>query len=93
MRAQKIIEGAAFGPDVLKVLSEAFDEAWAAVEGKFQPHEHEVAREVLAIYMTTIMRNDSHDIAMLREAGVRSIQSAYPQRFRNDKSEQSGEIW
>jgi len=90
MRAQKIIEGSSFGPEVLKVLQEAFDQAWAAVDGNFMPHEHVVAREVLASYLTSIMRDDSTDVASLREAGIRSIRESYPQRFKSDDAGQNG---
>jgi hypothetical protein len=44
MRARRIIEGASFGPDVLKVVRTAFDEAWAAVFDKFASSEHEPRR-------------------------------------------------
>ncbi len=49
MRARRIIEGASFGPDVLKVVRTAFDEAWAAVVDNFASSEHEPAREALAL--------------------------------------------
>jgi len=35
MEARRLIDTAAFGPDTLKVLSQAFDEAWASIEGEF----------------------------------------------------------
>jgi hypothetical protein len=33
------------------------------VEGKFLPHEHVVAREVLAIYLASIMHDDRTVVA------------------------------
>jgi hypothetical protein len=35
MHARKLIDGAAFGPDALKAIGEAFDAAWAEIEGNF----------------------------------------------------------
>jgi hypothetical protein len=83
MRARRIIDGASFGPDVLKVLRQAFDEAWAEVELKFSPAEHETAREILAESMMSMTRDDSSDVGMLRRAGVRAMALAYPARFGN----------
>lgn len=81
MRARRIIEGAAFGPDVLKVVRQAFDEAWSALADKFSPNEHEWAREALAQAMMSATRDDTTDVAMLREAGVRAMHMKYPLRF------------
>jgi hypothetical protein len=35
MKARALIEGASFGPDALKVIAQAFDEAWKDVAGNF----------------------------------------------------------
>ena len=35
MRARQLIDGAAFGPDALKAIGQAFDEAWAKIAGNF----------------------------------------------------------
>ena len=76
MRAQSIIEGAAFGPEVLKVVRQAFDEAWTAVADSFTPGEWEAARETLATAMMSATRDDSADVARLREAGIRAMYSS-----------------
>jgi hypothetical protein len=34
-RAPQLIDAASFGPDVLKAIGEAFDEAWAEIVGNF----------------------------------------------------------
>lgn len=81
MKARPIIEGAAFSPEVMNILRAAFDEAWGAVEEQFLPPEHAIAREVLAISMVSMAREDSKDVVMLREAGIRIIKDAYPKRF------------
>jgi len=35
VEARRLIDSASFGPDALKALSQAFDEAWADIEGNF----------------------------------------------------------
>lgn len=84
MRARRIIEGASFGPDVLQVVQQAFDEAWAAVADRFTSHEHEVAREALALAMISATREDSADVARLRDAGTRALKLKFPSRFADD---------
>lgn len=50
MRTRQLIDGASFGPDVLKVIGEAFDQARAATEAHFgdDPLDIERARFRLA---------------------------------------------
>lgn len=81
MRARRIIEGAAFGPEVLEVVRQAFDEAWASVADRFSSEEHEAARESLALAMMSATREDTTEVAMLRDAGIRALSRSYPQRF------------
>ena len=35
MKARELIENAAYGPEALKVLFQAFDEAWESIAGNF----------------------------------------------------------
>jgi len=50
MQARKLIDGASFGPDALKAIGQAFDEAWAEVALHFSgdPLIEEGARLALA---------------------------------------------
>ena len=49
MRARKMLVDAAFGPDALKVITQAFDEAWASIADKYKSAEQvEAARIQLA---------------------------------------------
>ena len=47
MNARHLIEGASFGPDALKALGQAFDEAWKEIAANFgnEPAEIESAPE------------------------------------------------
>jgi hypothetical protein len=35
MKARRLIEGASYGPKELKIIGQAFDDAWRAIEGNF----------------------------------------------------------
>ena len=50
MRARALIDGASFGPDALKAISLAFDEAWAEIASHFSGDQSvtEAARIALA---------------------------------------------
>jgi hypothetical protein len=48
MRARRIIEGAAFGPEVIRTAIEAFETAWSEIADRFDAAEYEAARESLA---------------------------------------------
>lgn len=81
MDPHRIIQGAAFGPEVLKVVAQAYDQAWAAVANKFMPNEHEQARADLAEAVMNVARDDSADVERVRDAGLRAMQLKYPSRF------------
>ena len=81
MRPPRINEGSSFGPDVLKILSDAFDEAWQAVVGNFSPTEYDQARDTLAEALMAGVREDSDEVERLRDVGIRAIQLKYPSRF------------
>ena len=81
MRARRIIEGAAFGPTVLKIVMQAFDEAWVAISPNFPPVEHDDARADLAMAVMNVAREDVDDVARLRDAAERAMRLKYPSRF------------
>jgi hypothetical protein len=83
MRARRIIDGAAFGPDVLRVVRQAFDEAWEQTSPVFTDTEHENAREVLAHAVMSAAREDSTDVAAIRDAGIRVMRRQYPSLFKD----------
>jgi glycosyltransferase A (GT-A) superfamily protein (DUF2064 family) len=78
MRARRIIEGAAFGPDVLRAASAAFDAAWAEIADCFDPTMRDEARERLAISIISAARGDSTDADLLRRVGLGAMARSYP---------------
>ena len=60
MKARKLIEGATYGPETLKVIGKAFDDAWSEIAGHFthnglqaQSARLKLAHAVLAVAGTT----------------------------------------
>ena len=73
MKARQLIGHAAFGPDVLKVIGQAFDEAWAAVEPSVgsNPLSVEAARLRLANIVLTLADEDTRNAEPLKRAAIR----------------------
>jgi hypothetical protein len=44
MKARQLIDGASYGPDALKVIVKAFDEAWVMIAGNYDSASVEAAR-------------------------------------------------
>jgi len=78
MQVRKLIAGAAFGPDALKVLYQAYDEAWASLAPRYGSDQPAIdaARLRLANIMLGLMREDLRDVAWLREESLRHYQTA-----------------
>ncbi len=70
MRARRIIDGAAFGPEVIRTASKAFEAAWREVADRFDANTHEAAWESLAKAIISAIREDSLDSDVLRGAGL-----------------------
>jgi hypothetical protein len=77
MQGRKLIEGASFGPDTLKVLFEAFDGAWAVLEPRYRADASaaQAARTRLANILLSLARQDSRDAGALRDAALRSYEA------------------
>ena len=68
MKARLLVENAWFGPDALKAIGQAFDEAWASIAGNFgdDPKDIEKARHRLANAMLSVASEDSRDFEKMR---------------------------
>jgi hypothetical protein len=74
MRARALIDGAAFGPDALKVIGQAFDEAWQEIVGNFgDPQDIEQARFRLANAVLSIAQEDSRNVEALKHAALQRM--------------------
>ena len=79
MKARQAVSGAPFGPDALKVVGQAFDEAWAQVATFFgdDPLMIEGARLTLANAILSVASNESRDIGALKRAGIQAMAKQY----------------
>ena len=79
MQARALIENASFGPDALKAMGQAFDAAWADIEGNFgeEPERVAAARLKLANAMLSVADNDSRDVRVLKNAALQAMAKDY----------------
>jgi hypothetical protein len=75
MKARRLIDGASFGPDTLKVVGQAFDQAWAEIAGNVGtlPIEIEAARLRLAEAMMSVATEDSTDVVVLKAGALQAM--------------------
>ena len=75
MDGRALLESSAFGPEALKTLFKAFDEAWEAVADKHvhKPLEMEAARARLAGIILSIANDDSRDATAIKNAALKVL--------------------
>jgi hypothetical protein len=78
MRARRIIEVAAFGPEVVGAAGAAFDAAWNEITVHFDAETREEAREHLAKSIISAAQAGCTDVDELRKAGLDSMAQRYP---------------
>jgi hypothetical protein len=79
MKAGKLIDGASFGPDALKAISQAFDAAWLEIAGNFgnDPQDIDAARLKLANAILSIADDDTRNVAILKRAALQRMALDY----------------
>ena len=79
MKARQLIEGATYGPETLKVIGKAFDDAWSEISGQFSNSELQAqsARLELAHAVLAIAREDSCDSDELKNAALQIMAMNY----------------
>jgi hypothetical protein len=77
MEARRLIAGASVGPDALKVLFQAYDEAWALLAPRCGNDQSviETARLRLANIVLGLMREDTRDVTWLRDAALQHYET------------------
>jgi hypothetical protein len=72
MRARQLIADSSYGPETLKVLFQAFDEAWKEVEPLTSQDEMavEAARLKLASIVLTVATRESRDAEQIKSAAL-----------------------
>jgi hypothetical protein len=82
MKARRLIDGVSFGPATLRVIGQAFDEAWTEIAGNFGSSEVENARLRLAESLLSVATEDSTDVAVLKEGALRAMARDYRSGIR-----------
>jgi len=80
--AKQLIDAASYGPEALKALGQAFDEAWFRIAGHFgdDPEDIEKARLQLARALLSIAHEESRDVGVLRQAALEQMALDYKRR-------------
>ena len=74
MNAYNLIRNAGFGPDTLKVVFQAFDEAWSLIAAQYtSPLTVEAARVKLAKAIIAVSRQDSRDPEILKRLALQMM--------------------
>src|SRR5262245_37640163 len=78
----QLIDGASYGPEALKVIGQAFDEAWRDIAGNFGDDSPDVerARNRLARAILSIAHDDTRDVGALRRAALERMALDYKRR-------------
>ena len=82
MKARRLIDGASFGPDTLRALGQAFDQAWEEIVGNFGDTQIENARLRLAEAMLSIATEGSTDVSALKTGALQEMALDYRSGIR-----------
>ena len=84
MKARQLIDGASFGPETVKAMGEAFDQAWAEVAGNFgdNPSQIASARLRLADAVISVTTEGSTDVAALKNGALQAMALDYRSGIR-----------
>jgi hypothetical protein len=79
MKAKRLIDGAAFGPEALEAIGKAFDAAWEEIAGNFgnDRGQIEAARLKLANAMLSIANEESRNVEVLKQAALERMALEY----------------
>jgi hypothetical protein len=71
-QARRLLASASCGPETLRVIFQAFDEAWAAIAPRYGEDQSgiEAARAMLADIVLSLARDETRDAGMLRDAAL-----------------------
>ena len=76
MKARELIEGASYGPEALKAIGRAFDEAWASIAGNFSDDEIAAARLRLANALLAVARDNRRDVEVMKREALDKMRLA-----------------
>jgi hypothetical protein len=79
MKARQLIDAASFGPDALKAIGQAFDEAWQTISGNFGNDRDDIekARIRLAKALLSVANEDSRNVEALKRGALEAMALGY----------------
>jgi hypothetical protein len=86
MKARHLIDNGSYGPEALKAIGQAFDEAWREIAGNFgdDPRDVELARVRLANALLSVACEESRDVEALKNGALQAMALAYRERVRDE---------
>jgi len=92
MQAHRRINNLSYGPEAIKVISRAFDEAWSVVGGNFIEENYEQGRLRLAEALLSVAR-DCRNVESLKLRALKAMALSYADRpFDGAKSKRSDRL-
>jgi hypothetical protein len=84
MKARRLVDGASFGPETLKILGQAFDEAWHEIEKNFGDSSSQIenARIRLAEALLSLASEDNTRVAALKAGALQAMAMDYRSGLR-----------
>ena len=77
MKARQLIDGTSYRPETLKVIGNAFDEAWLVIAGNFSSDTAQAARLRLANAILSVACEDSCDVDALKRGALEAMALSY----------------
>lgn len=79
MMAKLLIDGAPYGPEALKIVCRAFEEAWASIAGNFgdDPTSIEAARLKLANIILSFPHNEIRNAEQIKNSSLQIMALQY----------------
>jgi hypothetical protein len=77
VEARHLIQSASYGPEVIKAMTQAFDEAWLAVAGNFSQGATEAAKLRLAASLLSVASEGSRDVKGLTIRAITTLALSY----------------
>ena len=77
-----LIDSTSYGPEALRAIGQAFDEAWREIAGNFgnERHDIELARGKLANAILSVACEESRDAQALKNGALQAMALAYRER-------------
>ena len=77
MKAHERINSASYGPEALKTMTRAFDQAWSVIGGNIGRDASEAARVRLANALLSVATEDSRDVDVLKRKALEAMALSY----------------